>query len=150
MSIMMARRTTTLTLLTVLLAGCSSTPAWFGENDDAVLDSHQQTVAAGDDALKDSVAGRSADDTTQLDDSIEPSLKQTAEKARARLDSGEVADEEQAEQDRDLWSRLRNGFAMDHDQGDERVQQQLDWYARHPAYIERVVERGRRYLHYII
>ncbi|MGM0569178.1 LysM peptidoglycan-binding domain-containing protein [Marinobacter sp.] len=147
---MMARRTTTLTLLTVLLTGCSSTPAWFGKNDDAVLDTHQQTVAAGDEALKESVEGRRDDDTTELDDSIEPSLKQTAENARNRLDSGEVTGEESAKEERDLWTRLRNGFDMDHEQGDERVQQQLDWYARHPAYIERVVERGRRYLHYIV
>ncbi|HAC27411.1 MAG TPA: lytic transglycosylase, partial [Marinobacter hydrocarbonoclasticus] len=31
-----------------------------------------------------------------------------------------------------------------------RVQAQLDWYVRHPRYIDRVVERGSRYLHYII
>jgi len=150
MSIMMARRTTTLTLLTVLLTGCSSTPAWLGNNDDAVLGTHQQTVAAGDEALKDSVEGGNKQDTTRLDDSIEPSLKQTAEQARNRLDSGQVAGDQAPPKERDLWTRLRNGFDMDHEQGDERVQQQLNWYARHPAYIERVVERGRRYLHYII
>lgn len=149
---MNARRSTTLTLLAVFLTGCSSTPAWFGDNsdDDAVLESHQQTVAAGDEALKRSVEGESGDDTTELDESIEPSLKQTAENARNRLDTGDVAEDEPAETDKDLWARLRAGFDMDHDQGDERVQQQLDWYKRHPAYIERVVERGRRYLHYIV
>lgn len=147
---MMARRTTTFTLLTLLLTGCSSTPAWFGQHDEAVLDTHQQTVAAGDEALKDSVEGRRGDGTTALDDSIEPSLKKAAERARSRLDSGQLADGEPTDETRDLWSRLRIGFAMDHDQGDERVQQQLDWFTRHPAYIERVVDRGRRYLHYII
>lgn len=147
---MMARRTTTLTLLTVLLAGCSSTPAWFGKEDDSLLDTHKTTVAAGDEALKRSVESRNGDGTTELDESIEPSLKATAEKARDRLDSGEVADSEAAEQDSDLWSRMRAGFAMDHDQGDERVQQQLEWFQKHPSYVKRVVERGRRYLHYIV
>ncbi|WP_328189895.1 lytic transglycosylase [Marinobacter sp. OP 3.4] len=147
---MMARRTTTLTLLTFFLAGCTSNPSWYGKEDDTVLDSHQQTVAAGDDALKRSVEGQTKDDTTKLDESIEPSLKETAEKARNRLDSGEVADGEVAEEDRDLWMRIRAGFAMDHDQGDERMQQQLEWYQKHPAYVKRVVERGRRYLYYIV
>ncbi|MCK7545885.1 LysM peptidoglycan-binding domain-containing protein [Marinobacter bryozoorum] len=146
----MARHKTTLTLLTVLLTGCSTTPAWFGKSDDTVLDTHQQTVAAGDKALKDSVEGRSEDGTTGLDDSIEPSLKETARNARDRLESGQLSVDEPAEEERDLWTRLRNGFDMDHDQGDERVQQQLDWYTRHPSYIQRVVERGRRYLHYIV
>ncbi|GGY82201.1 lytic transglycosylase [Marinobacter zhanjiangensis] len=147
---MMARRTTTLTLLTVLLTGCSSTPSWFGQEKETVLDSHQQTVAAGDDALKRSVENREGDGTTELDESIEPSLKLTAEQARDRLDSGEVADGEAAEEERDLWNRIRAGFAMNHDQGDERVQQQLAWFQKHPSYINRVVERGRRYLHYIV
>ncbi|MFL1405218.1 LysM peptidoglycan-binding domain-containing protein [Marinobacter sp. M1N3S26] len=147
---MMAKRTTTLTLLTFFLAGCTSNSAWYGKEDDTVLDSHQQTVAAGDDALKRSVEDQTKDGTTELDESIEPSLKETAEKARDRLDSGEVADGEVAEEDRDLWMRIRAGFAMDHDQGDERMQQQLDWYQKHPAYVKRVVERGRRYLYYIV
>lgn len=147
---MTARRTTTLTLLTLILAGCSSNSAWYGQQDETVLDSHQQTVAAGDEALKRSVEGRSAKDTTKLDESIEPSLKETAKKARDRLDSGEVADGEIAEEDRDLWMRMRAGFTMDHNQGDERMQQQLDWYRKHPAYVKRVVERGRRYLYYIV
>ena len=147
---MTARRTTTLTLLTLILAGCSSNSAWYGQEDETVLDSHQQTVAAGDEALKRSVEGRSAKDTTKLDESIEPSLKETAKKARDRLDSGEVADGEIAEEDRDLWMRMRAGFTMDHNQGDERMQQQLDWYRKHPAYVKRVVERGRRYLYYIV
>ena len=147
---MMARRTTSLIILSILMSGCSSTSAWLGKQDTEVLDSHQQTVAAGDEALKRSVETRKGDGTTALDESIEPSLKLAAEKARDRLDSGEVADGEAAEEERDLWARMRAGFTMDHEQGDERVQQQLDWYKRHPSYINRVVERGRRYLHYIV
>lgn len=148
---MNARHTTTLTLLTLLLSGCSSTSSWFGDReDDTVLASHQQTVAVGDEALKRAVEDERSEDNTELDESIEPSLKQTAKDARSRLDSGKVAEEEPKEKDRDLWARMRSGFDMDHEQGDERVQQQLDWYKRHPQYIERVVERGRRYLHHIV
>lgn len=47
-----------------------------------------------------------------------------------------------------LWPRLRSGFALpetDH----ARVQTYLNWYKRNPHYIERVMDRGQRYLHYI-
>ncbi|WP_092008724.1 lytic transglycosylase [Marinobacter daqiaonensis] len=149
---MMVRRKTTLTFLTVLLAGCSSTPSWLGSGGgDTVLDSHQQTVAAGEEALKRAVESSEGDGNTDLDEAIEPSLKLTAENARDRLDAGKPDLEDEAEaEERDLWARLRGGFAMNHEQGDERVQQQLNWYKKHPSYIRRVVERGSRYLHYIL
>lgn len=49
----------------------------------------------------------------------------------------------------DVWERIRGGFDLpevDH----KRVEQQLSWYKRHPLYMQRVVERARPYLHYII
>lgn len=49
----------------------------------------------------------------------------------------------------DLWQRIRNGFSLknkDH----RRIQQQLDWYIRHPAYMRRVANRARPYLYYIV
>lgn len=51
---------------------------------------------------------------------------------------------------RDLWQRLRDGFALDLDQDNRRIKAQRDWYARHPAYLDRVAKRGERYLHYIV
>ncbi|WP_347329739.1 lytic transglycosylase [Marinimicrobium locisalis] len=48
-----------------------------------------------------------------------------------------------------LWPRLREGYALpeiDH----PRVDTYLKWYGKHPHYMERVMERGHRYLHYII
>ena len=51
--------------------------------------------------------------------------------------------------DNDLWQRLRNGFQLEAD--DRRaVQQQLDWYVSHPAYITRVFTRAKRFLPYIV
>lgn len=49
----------------------------------------------------------------------------------------------------DLWSRIRNGYGfeeIDH----ARVQTYIEWYQKHPTYIERVGERGSLYLHYIV
>ena len=51
--------------------------------------------------------------------------------------------------DNDLWQRIRAGFQLEPD--DRRaVQQQLDWYVRHPAYITRVFTRAKRFLPYIV
>ncbi len=49
----------------------------------------------------------------------------------------------------DLWDRIRAGFnigTFEH----PRIQQQLDWYARHPDYMDRVTERAGPYMHYIV
>src|SRR5690606_1714362 len=85
------------------------------------------------------------------DDSIDPSLRGTARQARQKLDDPEAGNpDSDGGQDADLWSRIRSGFALDHSVSNERVQAQLEWYRSHPSYIERVVDRGSRYLHYIV
>lgn len=48
-----------------------------------------------------------------------------------------------------LWPRLRAGFSLPAT-NHERVQTYLNWYQRNPHYVERVMDRGQRYLHYII
>ena len=49
----------------------------------------------------------------------------------------------------DTWERIRNGFDLP-DVKHKRIQQELNWFKRHPEYMKRVVERARPYLHYII
>lgn len=51
--------------------------------------------------------------------------------------------------DNDLWQRIRAGFQLEADDR-HAVQQQLDWYVRHPAYITRVFTRAKRFLPYIV
>ncbi|MFZ2649721.1 MAG: transglycosylase SLT domain-containing protein [Burkholderiaceae bacterium] len=49
----------------------------------------------------------------------------------------------------DLWTRLRQGFAMtDLEGGLVRAQEQ--WYATRPDYVRRMTERGGRYLFHIV
>lgn len=48
----------------------------------------------------------------------------------------------------DLWKRIRDGFAMN-DLKSNRVTYQEKWYANHPDYVDRMMERARRYLFYI-
>ena len=50
----------------------------------------------------------------------------------------------------DLWARMREGFAMELDRDNPRIRSQRDWYARNQAYLDRVAERGKRYLHHIV
>ena len=48
-----------------------------------------------------------------------------------------------------LWDRIRKGFGLN-DVNSPLVQQQIDWFAGHPDFIKRTVERSSRYLHYIV
>ena len=143
-----------LLLSTGLLAGCGSllkNDANQAENANP-MDSEEVLVATGDEELKASVsdgARTKSGTSAPLDEAISPELQQRAMDAREKLEK--PAHQEQASTARDdLWARLRAGFDMDHDINDPRVQAQLNWYVRHPRYIDRVVDRGSRYLHYIV
>ncbi|BFN14332.1 LysM peptidoglycan-binding domain-containing protein [Marinobacter sp. RI1] len=152
-------------LASTLFSGCSTsqiaenwhTPsAWFGTEEENQqrdpLDSQQVVVAKGDEDLKADVAAGNGEDSAsgaRLDDAISPELQAKAQQAREKLDNPARQSDASTRTD-DLWSRLRAGFTMDHSVDNARVQAQLDWYVRHPRYIDRVVERGSRYLHYIV
>ncbi len=163
----MTVRSITALSLVALLSGCSSLGlSGLGQtkgttadteklSEDELLTSEQVTLAAGDDKLKRAVAagdGDSAHATTDLDSAIDPTLKDQARKARQRLAASDgPTGQGSAEQAvPDLWQRLRGLYAMDRSVDNRRVQQQLDWYSRHPRYINRVVERGSRYLHHVV
>lgn len=51
--------------------------------------------------------------------------------------------------DPDLWHRIRMGFAMEPMES-PLVQDHEQWYSSRPEYIKRFVDRGSRYLHYIV
>ncbi len=51
---------------------------------------------------------------------------------------------------KNLWTRIRNGFALKDDQNDPRVTSQLMWYSQRPQYVDRMVERSKRYLYHIL
>lgn len=50
----------------------------------------------------------------------------------------------------DLWQRIRNGYAIASTTMHPETRKQLDWFINHPDYVNRVVERARPYLHYIV
>jgi membrane-bound lytic murein transglycosylase D len=49
----------------------------------------------------------------------------------------------------DLWSRVRSGFLMP-DLESDLVRNREQWYATRPDYVQRMTERGGRYLFHII
>ncbi|AGX87693.1 transglycosylase SLT domain-containing protein [Candidatus Symbiobacter mobilis] len=49
----------------------------------------------------------------------------------------------------DLWDRIRRGFAMP-DLDTELVRERELWYSSRPDYVERMVERGSKYLFHIV
>ena len=49
----------------------------------------------------------------------------------------------------DLWDRIRNGFSMPNLSSPLGQDRQI-WYASQPSYVKRMVERGKRYLYYIV
>ena len=61
-------------------------------------------------------------------------------------DGGEDAS---AESVPDLLGRMRAGFALPAVE-EAAVQRQIDWFLEHPEYLDRSLERGRRYLHHIV
>jgi membrane-bound lytic murein transglycosylase D len=49
----------------------------------------------------------------------------------------------------DLWARVRLGLAVP-DMQNERVEKWQQWYASRPEYVQRMTERGGRYLFHIV
>ena len=49
----------------------------------------------------------------------------------------------------DLWERIRKGFAMPNLQSD-LVDDRTQWYANKPDYLQRMMQRGGRYLFHIV
>lgn len=67
------------------------------------------------------------------------------------LGQGKVGNSEVAELEAtgDLWVRIRKGFAMP-DLEQDLVQNQEQWYATRPDYIQRMTERSSKYLFHVV
>ncbi|MCK0164077.1 LysM peptidoglycan-binding domain-containing protein [Marinobacter sp. S6332] len=150
---MSVNRLPLLLVLGALAAGCSSLYVSQEAESESPLDTQEVTVAAGDEGLKKSVeTGKSSDAVRNepLDDAMAPELKAAAREAREKLDDPVQKLTKDSPEQADMWNRLRAGFLLDHDVDNKRVRDQLNWYAKHPGYINRVVERGSRYLYHIV
>ena len=52
--------------------------------------------------------------------------------------------------DHSIWREIRDGFALPTDLEQKRLQTELKWYARHPRYIDRVLQRAEPFLYFIL
>ncbi|MEK9528841.1 MAG: LysM peptidoglycan-binding domain-containing protein [Gammaproteobacteria bacterium] len=52
--------------------------------------------------------------------------------------------------DTELFARMRQGFRLDHRLSEPRVQAQARWFEKNPAYLDRVFDRGSKYLYHIV
>ncbi|HQT81410.1 MAG: hypothetical protein B7Z60_06050 [Ferrovum sp. 37-45-19] len=77
---------------------------------------------------------------------LQPSLDNNPDNSVLNAESPEVIDGPAD----DLWQRIRTGFAMPDLNDPKRIQRQIDWYAARPDYVERTVERSRKYLFFIV
>ncbi|MFE8069770.1 LysM peptidoglycan-binding domain-containing protein [Marinobacteraceae bacterium S3BR75-40.1] len=163
------RRFFPILLILALLTACESLPTGF-QSDDAdttqsSLPEEEPMVPVGDEALMEDVEKEGKDAAeAPIDDSIDPEVRQQMAEAREKLDQGETAepsktadkgdsaesDIAEPEEPEDLWARLRDQFKLDLSVDNPRTRAQLKWYADHPAYIKRTVERARRYLYHIL
>lgn len=50
----------------------------------------------------------------------------------------------------DIWPRLRAGFSIEDSTDNPRLIAELNWYAKHQNYLDRVVERAEPFLHFIL
>lgn len=49
----------------------------------------------------------------------------------------------------DVWQRIVANYQLDTSLDNPRIASQLNWYKSHQSYLDRVAERGVRYLHFI-
>ena len=84
---------------------------------------------------------------------LQPVKDDTSASASAPLmvavSAPQEAPAERCAEPHDMWTRLRDGFQLS-DYQHPRVSSDLAWFERHPAYLERVVERATPYMHLIV
>jgi len=49
-----------------------------------------------------------------------------------------------------IWPQVRAGFKLPADIQHETLQREIDWFARHPEYMQRVMKRAEPFLYYIM
>jgi membrane-bound lytic murein transglycosylase D len=130
------------------LAGCVTPPVDAPEADDTAL-SAQAAASAPADAAS---APSSPDPTVVLPAERSAADQHGGPAVAAPIDPlrPEVRvdlDDRAAQQD--LWTRVRRGFGMN-DLDTDLVRRNEQWYATRPDYVQRMTERGGRYLFHIV
>ncbi len=126
-------------LFVALLAGCATPPSPAPQAEGKVA---AAPVAATANAKLEVAPPTQAPDTLQAD--VQPYLF-----ALDPLQPSVIIDASDASVHTDLWVRVRSGFAMP-DLDNALVIKWQQWYASRPDYVQRMTERGGRYLFYVV
>jgi membrane-bound lytic murein transglycosylase D len=138
-----ATGSTTVLLLCALLAACATTPP-----DAAPDETPSGTVATSTPPASASLPQAAASAASAGGVAPEPEVATAPVpvdplRPEVRLD----LDDRSAQID--LWERVRRGFAIPDLEGD-LVRNREQWYATRPDYVQRMTERGSRYLFHIV
>jgi membrane-bound lytic murein transglycosylase D len=125
--------------LALVIAGCATPP---GSSSPVAASAQPASAPAATRAAVPIAAPTAAPDTTQPDgqpylfalDPLRPSV---------------IIDADDMSVHTDLWARVRAGFAMP-DLDNALVIKWQQWYASRPDYVQRMTERGGRYLFYVV
>lgn len=63
---------------------------------------------------------------------------------------GAATDQQGADDEDDLWARIRAGLAIPRNDNDPRIAQQREWFIKNQQYLDRVADRARLYMHYVV
>jgi membrane-bound lytic murein transglycosylase D len=130
-----------LTAYALLSAGCSHSPTAALDADAEFYDGEQFTD--GDLKLDEADIGTLG--PSQIEDAIEALDARTG----APLVSGAGSNIGAIPPSGDIFDRIRGGFGLT-DVDHESIAQELSWFVRHPAYLDRTFKRGERYLYHIV
>jgi membrane-bound lytic murein transglycosylase D len=134
-----------------LLAGCA-TPPPAGDLPVAVAGASPPAPAAS--AAADAPAETTAPASASASASADAAAAAAPVEPEAPVPVDPLRPERQVDLDdmaaqADLWARLRRGFAIP-DIDNDLVRDREQWYATRPDYVQRMTERGSRYLFHIV
>lgn len=158
-------------IASLVVAACATTPvariepAPMPAPITSLSKANTSEVAAEDNAPADDVAdgavsanesegvNESTDEGTIFREAEEPVYTEDDQ----QLDDSEIADEGDLASGADqkpvdqstLWQRMQAGFELPNRE-DARVAPHINWYVKHPAYVERAFSRAAPFLHFIL
>jgi membrane-bound lytic murein transglycosylase D len=128
----------------LMTAGCSHV-ATAPENDSAEREVVEQ-VELGPEISKVDEAAIGTSGPEQIEDAIETLDAQTETLPPLVSELGTTVAPLAAG---DLFERIRSGFTLE-DVDHAAVERELNWFVRHPTYLDRTFKRGERYLYHIV
>ncbi len=149
-----------LLIVILILNGCASFPQLKPIFDQTVSQTSSETLDASNNVIHPSAHPAEIDedpsakidllndyvDQTRLAGSNNVVPEQTS--PAQVIDTNVIHHTTQNEQD--LLARIRDGFQFDLSIENQPITEQLNWFIRNPSYIERILNRSERYLHYIV